>query len=595
MAGLMTPVKERGGGGGSAQHNTMDIDMRLQDSPFSDYFSNDDARSVDHNNNHNNNMRATVGGAPYYDAPGSETQHLLVRLSRLQAQLMRTEEREVLNLVGRKVGEVEAELEALHSQTRMPADLEDSGLFMDDDDDDRELMVGVLEEGEGEGEGTPAARPDSAAAAGLGIDDHTSELDVSSPPIAMDTTVEPELDVQLEEARRVLENVSRAQEELRKRHTELVALNDTHLLQIEDSEHEVEQLRSENEGLKADLGFDHSELLFLKLQMKALEVEVDGVCEAPQVGGRGSQGGDCGGGRGRRVLEDLNRWRRDWHDVDARFKRRQSRSGVLAAERREQEPGELGGENDGSGAWQLETVKKGAGRRVSSITINRLDGIADEQPSGLRDDRAAATDQAEAEPASSYADQSCQTEREEIEHHSSADQSCQTEREEIEHHSSADQGCQTQQAEAESLPSSSDQGCQTGQDEVEPVSFTDQACQTSDPVDAVEPVNPIQGPRHSYADQSTQTLPTPPSPPLSLHTLLADNGQWTGNGDEDTGYASSDSDDADADSCAITTSAPTPAPQSPVTSPLRPTTKSAWAELWEDLGYLAGMGEEEER
>lgn len=354
-AGPLTPAKHT-----AHAHS----DPRLQDSPFSDYFT-DDARST--------GTAATPGGVAY-NAPSSETQQLLVRLNKLQAQLMRSGEleHETLNIVGRKLSEIDNELGALHSQTRLPADMDDSGLFMDEEED-------------GEADSNT---PDTQLHEGLGLlglNSTTTDTDESS-----DLTPEhkqAEQDFQLLEAQRILENVTKAQEELRQRHLELVELNDAHVLQIEDREAEAERLRSENEGLRSDLGFDHSELLFLKLQLKAMEVEVDGLedeDERIREAGAEAKEGIKRVRRGR-IADEMDRWREDWHDVDGRFKRRQSKYGVLSADRKDhtlERELDVSGSDEG-GEWSLETVKQSDDRgRVSSITIKRL-GSASSPPLGL--------------------------------------------------------------------------------------------------------------------------------------------------------------------------------------------------------------------
>lgn len=228
-----------------AQSTASHFDLRLQDSPFSDYFSQagDDARSVgvQHDPKYAGYNDTTAGAAPY-EAPSPETQQLLVRLGALQAQLMRGSagegvESDVLNIVGRKVGELEVELEALHSQTRLPADLEDSGLFMDEEDEHPPAHA-------------EAARPISQQRLHTSHSLRSTHPHDDGEPTAENTRAER--DYQLLEAQRVLETVTRAQEELRRRHAELVRLNDDLALQIEEREREAEDLRVENERLVGD-------------------------------------------------------------------------------------------------------------------------------------------------------------------------------------------------------------------------------------------------------------------------------------------------------------------------------------------------------
>ncbi|TKA61076.1 hypothetical protein B0A55_10263 [Friedmanniomyces simplex] len=355
--------------------------LRLQDSPFSDYFT-DDARSVEH-----------TGGGAVYDAPSSKTQQMLVRLHKLQSQLMRSgdiSERDVLNVVGRKLGEIDGELDALHSQARMPLDMDDSALFVDEDD---------------EPPSTPSRRPVTDTASPV------SSLD-NGAPSDHDLTPEnkiAEQDFQLLEAQRVLDAVTKVEKELRQRYAELVKSNDFHMQQIEDRQQEIERLRTENEALRSDLGFDHSELLFLKLQMKAIRVEV-GDAEREGMGSNTPKRLDSWR---RRTLEETDRWHTDWHDVDARFRRRRSKHRVLSAEERERAPAtevsEQGAEGEASD-WRLETVRKMRGR-VDSITITRREsGRQSVGLDGAAAERHEDQDGSEAETRTYGVDQDCQTE-----------------------------------------------------------------------------------------------------------------------------------------------------------------------------------------
>lgn len=359
-ASMMAPITPAKG------HGRYLDSAALQDSPFSDYFT-DDARSVDH-------------GA----LPSTETQQLLVRLNKLQSHVMRSGEgdRDVLNIVRRRMSEIDLELDALHSQTRQPLDLEDSGLFMDEDEEEEDEAKHHTPLGQS----SPATNP-------FGLDGAMDFPDVVPSP----EQKKAEHDYLLSQWQLVLTNVTKAQNELRQRLQEVQDVNNAHMQHIEDKEQQLEHLRSESEALKSDLGFDHSELLFLKLQMKALEVEVDSLdddigddseaIELMQERKRAKRG---------RILQEMDRWRHDWQDVDGRFKRRRSCYGVLSADERDHT---LAKELDADEAeeeeekWQLETVKSGCGK-VSSITIRRhlpgqpaldtsFDGTADERESDL--------------------------------------------------------------------------------------------------------------------------------------------------------------------------------------------------------------------
>ncbi|KAF2479141.1 hypothetical protein BDY17DRAFT_327929 [Neohortaea acidophila] len=309
---------------------------RLRDSPFSDYFT-DDGRSPgpDDNSNH-----LTV--------PSPEKRQLLVRLNSLQTQLIHGEhesERQTLDIVERKVHEIENQLNALHSQTRMPPEMEDSGLFMEDDDEEEE------QERNGSGHHhhhtvTPAQK-------------------------------QAEADFILLESQRVLESVTKANEQLRQRLAETKTLHETHLVELEARDHELAILRAEREALQSDLEANNSELLFLQLQFKALEREV----EAMDVGAARLETyapelrEDIQRVKRMRIAEEMGKWSKDWEGVGARM-----------AKRRENAFGE--GVNSSAGGegeeWQLETVKQEDGKgKVASITVRRVEGS--HQPPTLDD------------------------------------------------------------------------------------------------------------------------------------------------------------------------------------------------------------------
>jgi hypothetical protein len=294
-----------------------------------------------------------------------------------------------------------------------------------------------------------------------------------------------ETDYQLIEAQEILENITKASEELRKRKAEISEMNNAQAEEIEERDHEIERLRSENEALKSDLGFDHSELLFLKLQMNAIEMEVDELADNDYRIVHVNPDGRRQTKRAKKdmIMLEMNRWREDWHDVESRFQRRMSQYGDQSVDgedrtvKKEARP-----KKDGDDAeWRLETVREGR-ERIASITVRRLDGGA--QCDGITDKKYDAT-------KPTYVSQSCQT--------------------------------------------------------------------------------PATAPK--YADSSVQTDIS-----LSPWEDVFDEPE-----DDETVHQ-------DEDDCAITTSDTTREP-SPTIAAQEPTPahKSAWAELWEGLGQLAGV------
>jgi hypothetical protein len=301
----------------------------LQDSPFSDYFT-DDARSLESQS-----------------TPKSETQHLLVRLNKLQSQLMRGENApEMLNIVGQCIGEIEDELEGLND-SYLVEEMEEE----DEEDDENEYFT------QEERDLVLSSRPGSKHQPNpLGIEGISERGESPEDVTNWDKVRQEKL---LVEAQTALRFLTEAQEQLRQRHQELVNLNEEHSLEMEEREMEVERLRSENESLKSDLGFDHSELLFLELQLKSLEVDCEDSMYHPKL---------------ERLQRQMENWRDDWRDVEARFKQRRARYGVAAQGDKADETVSAGAEpDDDPKDWKVE-VKKHGTRRVNSLTIRRVSG-----------------------------------------------------------------------------------------------------------------------------------------------------------------------------------------------------------------------------
>jgi len=68
-------------------------------------------------------------------------------------------------------------------------------------------------------------------------------------------------------------------------------------------------MTTENDQFRNDLSYNHSELLFLKLQLKALEVQAAPVLDQSQD---------------KSLLEGIERWKDDWTAVDKRFSGRRA-------------------------------------------------------------------------------------------------------------------------------------------------------------------------------------------------------------------------------------------------------------------------------
>ena len=481
---------------------------KLQDSPFSDYFT-DDGRE--------NNGSA-------FSAPSSETQNLLVRLNKLQSLLMRGEEHEgrseaeTIDIITKNINAIELQLNSVHSQTRMPPELEDSGLFMKEDENDESK------------DHTPDANQDYSLQ--FQSFEHAAAAALLSQPITAENR-KAEHDFLLLEAQKVLENVTKASEQLRQRCADLKGLNEKHAARMEELEHTKsnletenealktgsEALKTENESLKMDLNFDHTELLFLNLYHKALEVEV----EALHNGARRLEAyvpeikEDIQRVKKARIKQEMRRWDFEWEKVDARMRERRSRYRILSGSAGESGRGEIGLGVDAEAAdWQLETVKEHDGR-VQRITITRTD--------------------------------------------------------------------------SERLRSGTDESVSGGQ---EPESAQeDHDAEGHSQLPTVTPME--QNP--NYTSQSTQTdilsLGPPPSSWLFPEEEEEDGAQHSApNEDEDCAITTSSEDDNEDDDYSFSSTSADDDGEAGVgeapTSPLR----IAWKDLWEGLSNLAGMGED---
>ncbi|TKA32901.1 hypothetical protein B0A50_01127 [Salinomyces thailandicus] len=515
-AGLMTPAaKERS----FLQFET----PRLQDSPFSDYFT-DDARSV----GESAGKRVSRDG---YSAPSVETQALLVRLGRLQSQLMRggeSEQRAVVGVVARKLGEMEREISELQGRKYgSTPGLEDSGVFMEEDEEGSVMGSGI-----GEAAGQPRQDAEIAEPSANKNDD------------AMVVVV----DRQLDDARQVLTGLTKAQEELRRRHSELKDLNDSHVEQLAEHEQAIETLRCENEGLKSELGFGHSELLYLKLQMEALEVDVQSLEPSSADGVEPKR-------------EDLRQatacWRRDWCDVDARLKSRLSAYGVAAAGDGDSRIQTDKTASPGHG-WRLEVVREGEGGKVGKVTLQRLGRGMEEE-----EEEAGGVDGVKEREGESRTARAASDQREQ---HESAAPS-------YSYYYRPDNEPASYLKENNSNNDSNEQSTKQGEESLAPASSVrNHQLETANTSN--ESPQSTQHPTASRSDAATQT----PSPSADL--AVEDDSSDTDGEEEAEG------EETEAES--LQASAPVSAKQLQQPPRTPQPSKSAWAELWEGIGHLAG-------
>lgn len=491
-------------------------DSKMHDSPFSDYFSNDGGD--------------TSHEDPYY-APSPETQRLLVRLSRLQAQLMRGDEnrseRDTIHVVGKKLDEIELQLNTMHSQTRMPPELEDSGLFMEEEESE-----------EVESTNTPNGN-------------HSSLLQsVVSAAAALPITAEKlqgEHGTAILNAQAALENVTRLESELRQHQLEAKERIAEFNLQTEDFEQQTSLLKSENEALKTDLGFDQTELLFLKLQHESLGVEVQTIHEgarrlvtyAPNISD------DIYAMERKRIRAEMRRWDNEWQEVNQRFAARRARYGLpdLDAAGPVEQANQADASSDETGEWQLETVEEGNGK-IRSITIKRTESQREHFVVNDSDEEGEEEEEELAESEETELDEEDDGE------------SPLPESEQISETPMVDE--ETQTSSEQEAPSYADQGTQTDQDVLASWLFKSR---TKDAERFAELDDEIDDAAEDIGDDCAITT-TMSSDSADDHAVLS---------------SSEEEDD-------VSREVRQPAARSNV--------KVAWQDLWKGLADLAGMGDE---
>ncbi|KAF2154236.1 hypothetical protein K461DRAFT_277348, partial [Myriangium duriaei CBS 260.36] len=333
--------------------------MHIQDSPFSDYFT-DEARSA-----------MSQKGA--YAMPSPEVQQVLLRLNNLGAHMLRQlPTGDTFDAIAVQLDQLEQAISGSERGIGHRRSMRDSG-FIDDFPDGRDDAPASPEVKVPDTRLTDPASPSPSPSP-------VAPLIPTSPVVKRDrhnSITANQRDRLLYDAQKLLQRVSKANTDLRSRFDEMRELSDQHAYQVEEATREVLNLRSENDGLKADLNFDHSELLFLKLQLKALEMQADGLYDEEHETALTTQ---------KRVLleQGVEQWKHMWDDIDARFRGRRIKHRVMSSE-----PSDLvrsredGRSIDEQGNWQLDMSKKRNGR-VQSITISRfnsqgLDGTIDNE------------------------------------------------------------------------------------------------------------------------------------------------------------------------------------------------------------------------
>jgi len=339
----------------------------IHDSPYSDYFT-DEARSVDGSVKDSN-----IHGKTGYSMPSPETQRLLLRLNNLGAQILRQgDEGKELGNLNRKLDLLERALSERNASESEVERMRDSGLYMEDSLPD--LFTATTT--------TPSPIKRSRTAISTMAFDLDGAVDSAMDRATYVQTLRKSKDQGrlLDSAQDVLERITKANSDLQRRFEEMKELNDQYSSQAEDSAREALRLKSENESLKSTLAFDHSELLFLKLELKALEVQFDNQMVNPDESANDRE-------RRLELEENMRLWKTDSDDVDARQRKRRQAHRVLSSSPMTIKAArEDGRDRDETGEWTLDMRSKKSQGRVHSITIRRLeghglgmDGAADEE------------------------------------------------------------------------------------------------------------------------------------------------------------------------------------------------------------------------
>jgi hypothetical protein len=315
-----------------------------------------------------------------------ETKQLLVRMNRLQSQLMRDESssgQKAIAVVGRKLDEIEQELSRLNVDN-----LDDSAVFMEDEDKSEPVVAVPIAPAETSAPAvtstpsTPSRKSSSSDRMHRSMPSFNDSVMESTEKLAYEQ-IKSERDNLATRLQGLSQGLATVQSELRQRYDEVRELNNLHNEEREKFEEQVERLQSENEQLRSDLGFEYSEMLFLKLQMKSIEVDVDNIAdkepEGPAVTVEDVRKARAKRVKKNRILSEMDCWRTDWQDVNARFKRRRRRCAVPTSPLEPAESEDVGVE------LRLEVVR-GASGRTTSLTIKRIEGAAVEQPAVLTEE-----------------------------------------------------------------------------------------------------------------------------------------------------------------------------------------------------------------
>lgn len=282
------------------------------DSPFSDYWT--DA-SFSPNPNHPHCFESHPSQRP-----------LLQRINSIGAQIVRVEPQgRVADILGQRLDALEAVLAAPETRSRMPAELEDSGLFLEDEEVDQ--WRDDHQQYESGGEGTK----DREHGEQLKAEDRAySEEDVSSEP-STDFA-----DLINSDLAQLLERISTTQESLRRRCEEVKHINELVSEKLEHTTAELATLRETNGSLLDTLQLNSSELVFLNLQLQKLEQTLPAVAAAATSNGAAKSDPSLSSAIDTKAWRtEANRWKYDSRDIKKRFAHRAAAHGVRAESHRD--------------------------------------------------------------------------------------------------------------------------------------------------------------------------------------------------------------------------------------------------------------------
>jgi hypothetical protein len=295
----------------------------LVDSPFSDYYS-DIADSA---------------------AASPAQKQLVQRINGVRSELLRrTLSDDASRALSAELDALEITIGAPEVQSREPVEIGDSG-FMDDDEDDENIgrvgAPGFMErlkmmprptgstteedfDDDSEDEVDEVGAQElmqSRNGMGIRMSDSPDSVSLQSRETDLVDAYANKIVLEPEEAQKLVARVTDAAGALRARLDELRAINDKVTAELETSNDNVLRLRSENEALRQDVRHSHTELLFMKLQLKAVEVSARESSEGDKE--RGYKSSVC-----EPLTEGIERWKRDWVELDRKFQATRAKHGM---------------------------------------------------------------------------------------------------------------------------------------------------------------------------------------------------------------------------------------------------------------------------